>query len=691
MPGKPMHREGSVEDSPKAAETAPSILGDSNPVEERKVSKDDLVNLLNYLSFKDGKIHVSLAHKKYGTLSSIPVSPEPCGNGTLLCRWLDDKFSGSLLEEYEFRNLFVPEGLRIISINPELREMNSEGLWFDLPDTAKENQNRKILRYPCANIAGQVLQNGIKLEGVLTDFSASAFSLSFAEVSYKETKWLNPESPVTAVLEGERGVLFCGECSIIRQYSGVKGKTLVLAPIKTNLPRYKSKEYRGSRYPVLPAPSLLFIHPVTGREAMFSGIDLSNMGISVEEHADSALLLPGMIIPEVCLKIANKVLLECPAQVIYRREIVKEKGQVLSRCGIVFLDLTPERQADLSAFIHLARDPHAQVCGRVDQEELWRFFFESGFIYPSKYASLEPRKEEFKRLYEKLYRASPSIARHFTQTDRSVLLSHISMIRAYSRTWLFHHHAASKKGNGFAGVSVLEQVSRYVNEIHCLPSAKMDYVMCYFREENRFPHKVFGFVAKDIGDKRGSSLDRFSYLHVPKDAVESKEQYQLLPARAEDLAEVRAFYETESGGCLMGALDINPDKTEDEDLSREYRAQGFFRERQFLSLRSGGRLKAVIMMMFTEFGFNLSNLTNCFHVFVLDPGLSPETLFSAVSQSREGCIQEDIPVLLFPASYGRERNLPIEKEYTLWILNMLYGDGYLRAFHKLFKRLPHDG
>ncbi|TFG81148.1 MAG: hypothetical protein E4H20_10435 [Spirochaetales bacterium] len=473
-----------------------------------------------------------------------------------------------------------------------------------------------------------------------------------------------------------------------------KGSTkrqLVLAPGLAGIRRYKSREYRSKRQILSPGAMVRFRHPFTGKQAYLEVEDISGAGISVEEFFERSFLLPGMVIPDISIEIANSFILNCRAQVLYRNVVHNEDGRCIVRCGIVFLDLQAKDQVQLSAIIHQSVDDKLRICSSVDMDELWRFFFESGFIYPSKYLSIQAHKDEFKRTYKKLYLESPSIARHFLFQDKGQIFGHISMLRYYSNSWIIHHHAASRSGYGLAGVSMLDEMGRFTNDVHMHPSAHMDYLMCYFRRENRFPNRVFGNTARDIANRKGSSLDAFAYLWLPAETEAETQAFQLFPARDEDLAELARRYESMSGGLMLDALDLGAASQEDTGLSAEYASQGFKRERQVFCLKMDGRLLAVIVLTISDLGLNLSNLTNCFHVLVMEPELlSPGKLFSALHALRAHYGADEPPILVFPEDYLDRYSVPYEKKYFLWVLDTGYSDAYFDSIRNTFKRSCDD-
>ncbi|MFA6505700.1 MAG: hypothetical protein WCT14_06370, partial [Treponemataceae bacterium] len=504
----------------------------------------------------------------------------------------------------------------------------------------------------------------------------------------EQLRWINPDAPVTMTLEKEGEIFFSGECLITRSEGVGKRRTVVLTPNFNNFRRYREREFRSQRHVLTPTPNVNFQHPLTGRRIDLQALDISSAGFATEEFFYNSTLIPGLVIPEISIDIGNRFMMKCRAQVLYRNVENAENGENHVRCGIVFLDMDIRDQSELSALLHQSTNSRMRVCNRVDMDELWRFFFETGFIYPSKYLSIETYKSEFKETYEKLYLKSPAIARHFIFQDRGVIFGHMSMIRNHANTWLIHHHAADRSGYGMAGVAVLDQVGRYINEFHLHHSTHMDFVMCYYRKENRFPSRVFGGVAKDLNNPKGSSIDAFAYLHLADVERDKSESYQVFPANREDLVELARFYANASGGLTLDALNLTSDAAAENELDREYENYGFVRSRSVFSLKQDGVLKAIIMVSLTDLGLNLSNLTNCVHVFVVNSEtLLPKTLFSGISDICEHYERLEIPIMVYPSSYLDEKSVAYDKKYQLWVLNMNNSDGYFKSLQNTFRRV----
>jgi hypothetical protein len=338
-------------------------------------------------------------------------------------------------------------------------------------------------------------------------------------------------------------------------------------------------------------------------------------------------------------------------------------------------------QMKLMSLLHQADDRNSYVNSSVDMDALWDFFFETGFIYPEKYAFFQSSKREIKRIYEKLYNHNPAIARHFIHQEKGAILGHMSMVRCYENSWLIHHHAANKTESMKAGLMVLKQISCYLNDLYHLYSAHLKHVFYYFRPDNKFPNRVFGGFAKELNDPRGCSLDKFAYFHYRQKNVNQgllHEPWALTEIRPEDFAELKRFYGHVSGGLMIDAFDLQPGTVPQDGLAKEYQRLGFKKEKRLYSLLEGGELKALILANITDIGLNMANLTNCATVIVIDERTPRYFIESALSRVAGEYEHQEMPVLMYPVSYAEIHSLPVEKVYTLCIMNLQYTDKFIK-------------
>ena len=668
--------------TPKEAEDKQPQLGDA-------VSKTALINKLNFVNFKDGTLLFNFQHRKYDKTITRLAKPQPCMGDTLDCLWADSDNFRHLQHSYDFKYFLLVDGNRLLRVEPEMEQLDREGIRLVLPENCYEVSSRATARHLCEGVRVQLIQNSSVFSGKLLDFNATALRVEINTAAPQTFDWIAAVGPVNIILSNDQETLYTGECKIIRQTGGQQTRTYILEPLKHEIQRFKNKEYRSFRYELTPSPNIIFTHPFTHTVFSLKVIDLSGLGFAVEEDENNTVLLPGMILPEVELSFANSFKICCKAQVVYRKVVEEEKGGNWIKCGLALLDIDSHDHVKLLSLLHQSKDRDSYICNKVNMDELWDFLFETGFIYPHKYAFIQKNKDEIKKTYEKLYTQNPHIARHFIYQVRGRIMGHMAMIRFYNKTWLIHHHAARKSALNKAGLVVLDQVGRLGNASHQLLSLHMDYLMCYYRPENKFPSRVFGGAARSINDTRGCSIDTFAYFHHQKGAgVKTllSHPWSLTGVHLEDIQELENFYQHIADGIMLEALDLKPERINIEALAEEYHGLGLKRGRHLYALRENGYLKAIVMVNVADLGLNLSDLTNCIKIFVVDGQNLPKEIFSTVISSvADTLLQDEIPVLLFPAAYADNQNIAYEKHYNLWVINLQYTDPYFKYLNRLLR------
>jgi hypothetical protein len=641
---------------------------------EKEIGLNKLINRLNFINFQEDSIIVNFRHTKYPRTVSMEATPLPCLNNKLECQWTETKDFQPSLNACIFENIFILDGHKLVVAVPELITMGEKGAIFLLPEKCVEINYRKTRRHACEGIRAELLQNSARFQGTLLDFSAVSFRIETESSATQTFHWVNPDVPVQVVFSSGSTTLYSGECRIISQNLGQKTRTYVLEPTQSHMQRFKAKEIRSHRHELLPLPNAIFQHPLSGKTVDLKVIDISGSGFSVHEEPELSVLLPGMIIPDLELKIANGFTTRCLAQVIYRLVNKHDDGSCSVKCGLSILDMDIREHVNLLALLYLAKDKNSYISNRVNTEELWQFFFETGFIYPEKYAFVQANKNTLKEMYEKLYTQNPSIARHFIYHEKGAILGHMAMLRFYENSWLIHHHAANKSESTNAGLLVLNQLAHSINDCHNLHSAHMNYVICYYQPENKFPNRVFGTAAKIIDDKKGCSIDTFAYLHYQRNFSDDwnfSGPWELTRSTPEDLFELESFYEQESGGLMLHALNLEADMADCDELSQKYQRLGFTMKRHCYTLKKNGNIRAVVTVNLSDVGLNLSDLTNCIQIVVIDQEQLPkDIIYLMLSILTHKYDQNDIPVLVYPVSYAEAVNMPYDKKYSLWSLNI---------------------
>jgi len=632
-----------------------------------------VINTLNYLCFSDRTVFVNFRHPRFpnGTLS-LKAVPRSCKENRFECVWQDRGRVPEKLGDYEFMHVFINDGRGLIVLRPVIEHVDTSSIRMDLTEIrCCEILCRSQERFESVGIEAEFLQNGLSFRGRLIDFSVLSFRVILREEDCS-FKHMNRQATGVLMLRDESRIIYSGECRILRESVERARGDFVFEPIQTSIRRFSSKNQRSQRTRLSPSPQIVFRHPLTKTTQILGVDDIAGSGLSVQESADRSLLMPGLMLSEVTLRFATGFTIQCRAQIVYRRCETDEHGETIARCGIAFVGMDSKDQAVLSSILHHAANEEVHACPTVDTDALWKFFFESGFVYPEKSAAILKEKERFKETCRKLYLESPEIARNFMYVHRGEILGHIAMVRFYENTWLFHHHAARGQFVRKAGLVVLSQIARYVNDFYNLPETRLDYVLCYFQPKNRFPMRVFAAFTERVGDLKRCSMDCFRVFTVPRqfERFGPGNDYVLERTTAADLAELQTYYEQESGGLTLRALDLTPDTMGEDDVSKMYERLGFLRVRHLFSLRRHGELKAVLMVCLSDVGLNMSNLTNCIHAFVLDPaGLSQEQFLNAVAPVTAHFRHDAVSVLLYPPHCAEDWGLQTEKFYNLWVMD----------------------
>ena len=654
-----------------------------------KIDKIQLTNKLNYINFQDGAVLVNFNHLKYNKTITLKAKPQPCMGGLVDCRWLEGENIAHIIQNYRFNNILITNGQKLLKVEPEVIRVDSEGISVLLPESCREISSRRAQRYSCAGISIQLIQNSTVFSGPLIDFNGISFRVKLTAAPPQTFDWINPEHPVNVIVSDATVTIYSGECKIIRHTRGQKTRNYILEPLKQEIQRFKQKEFRSERYVLTPTPNLVSRHPLTAMRVDLKVVDLSGSGFSVEEDNYNTTLLPGMILHELELSFADSYKIKCSAQVVFRKEMVDPNGEKWIKCGLALLDMDIRDHLKLISMLHQTKNKNSYICNDVDVDALWNFFFETGFIYPDKYATIQKYKKQIKETYTKIYTHNPHIARHFIYQEKGAIFGHMAMIRFYESAWMIHHHAAKKSALNKAGLIVLDQIGRMINDSHRLYSLHMDYMICYYQPENKFPSRVFGGAARNIGDPKGCSLDGFAYHYFhnpPPSTSDMPTGWQIAEARSEDLQELSGFYEQRSGGLLLEALDLIPEKINCVELSREYEKLGLTRLRHLYSLKNNDQLKAVFLVNQSDLGLNLSDITNCVKVFVTDSQeFSADVLQAAISKIAEITGKKDFPTLIYPAAFADERGITYDKNYNLWICSLQYSDAYFRYLKRLVR------
>ncbi|MCK9363801.1 MAG: PilZ domain-containing protein [Syntrophales bacterium] len=647
-----------------------------------KIDQKKLTNILNYKHFKGEHLNLMISHPSFQDEILVKLFSEACLGEMLVCRWGQNTLTVSNFDQYKFNYLVVSYDQSVILVPVERIEALEQGLSIPLPEASFLISDRLYPRFISKGVKADLWQNGFQASGSLIDFTPNAFRVRVCAAPPSSFRWFNNAVPSQVRLYEGKDVFYSGNCKSLYEKHDGANREIVFSPIDNMIQRFSPKALRNPRRQGSPPLHAIFEHPFTKKTMQHLIFDVSTSGFSLFDQSSEIVLFTGMIIPQMSISYAGILDIHCKVQVIYRRT---ENDGV--RFGIAILDMDLTNYRKLFQILNNANSADEGMLNKVSLDELWEFFFDTDFIYPQKYTLIQTFKDEFKDIYKRLYEEAPDIASYFTYQKNGHIYGHISMLRAYERTWMIHHLAARPMGGRPIGLAVLKQMIYYLNDVNHLPSANMDFAITYFRPGNKFPEKIFGGFADYHGNFRHCSVNLFAYMTYPvgKTLWELPSDWFLKECNDCDSFDFQQFNRNNSGG-LFPSIVKRQKPTESPSLEETFSVSGFTRGWKMYILYHINAPKAFIIDEKSDMGLNLSNLLNGLKIFVADENVNPEIIFAAVSQIRNIKPDEALSLMIYPAEYAYKNNLGLHtKEYVLWILDMQYGNEFIEYLGRKFR------
>lgn len=629
---------------------------------EKHLPRQKLINKLNYLNFTDGMIAIIFRHRQGHHDILIQARPQPCAEDDLTCFLVLDDTDPDLAD-YQPLFLMIDDGLGTMIAPIQSSSLHKQILTLKLPEEFTIKTQRSAKRHSCRDIACEVVTDDFTHSGTLIDFTPNAFSIRLTDY-HDDQKLKHPET-ARVNLSHNNIKLFSGSCRLMRNNLNTPDRKVVYQPLDQDIHLFAQRQTRNPRRQIAPSFTISFQHPLSTERVLRDIFDVSTSGFSIRENIAEQTLMVGMIIPELLISYAGVVQMKCSAQVLYRREDLENN---CVQCGLAITDMDVQSFSRFNHLVGAHLDANARVSTTVDMDALWEFFFDTGFIYGEKYRHLYPYRDSFKETYRKLYQDNPDIARHFTYEKNGKIYGHIAMVHAYEPSWVIHHFSAKPLESKVPGMLILRQIFHYLSGCYRFHSHAMNYVMTYYRPDNRFVDKIFGGFARELNNPAGSSLDLFSYLHFDRSSTSQPlpDGFILRQCLPDDFKIFKSFYERVSGGLLFESF--RPD-LQAEQLKESFLHAGFKRNCQTYCLCREDKHLAFFIVNQSDLGLNLSDLLNGIKVFIIDNNTLKWPVIQSVLRTLGHAYTTDhIPILTFPASYLPQQGVDVSKQYQLWIM-----------------------
>jgi hypothetical protein len=338
------------------------------------------------------------------------------------------------------------------------------------------------------------------------------------------------------------------------------------------------------------------------------------------------------------------------------------------RYGIEFEALSDEVKELLADDVVRSVRPSLFNTNGVTYEELWRFFEQSGFLYPEKLEHLQDQLPEIRETYARLLdeKQTQVLKTFFCKRD-GIIQGHVSSLRLYRQTSYVQHIAVIRQPQSLFATEVLSLgMSEYLEQM-----PQFEWCRMFFRPNNRWPARVFGTFAKKLNVPSFSDLRTLSFCAgstngaspalAPGSAIHRAQQTHLEQIQHHFVALGRTI--------LLQSNDLSLDHLPMREIESIYAANGLTRRREILVLEKGTTFLGFALLEISSPGLNLSELTNHFSVHVEEGGSTSRRLLIAAARDRyrelgrKGCIalHEGDGLEDFEAM-----GLPKKKEYLCW-------------------------
>lgn len=631
------------------------------------IDQKQFINAINLRNFVGGKMYAHMAYPHTRDEFLFKVIPGPCIRSEVTFSLPDG--SAQSFEDFIFKGIVIDNGKSVIMMQAEEVIAMPRTMTVNLRKTGVIYQSRQARRYVCQDVNARISHDGMEHAGVLYEFNPSGMRIELKGSAWPSSVPGGDERPIGVELARDGRTLFSGSARLIRTEN--QGRTVVLAPMNVPCKQYSERKNRNPRLNLVPSPEVKFSHPLTGQAVSYDIVDINSSGFSVTVETDSSLLMPGMIIDDATIAFAGGMSLRCPVQVVYG----EKKKKHSTRYGFLITDIDVQSYNRLFGVISRADDPCARVSYDVDMASLWNFFFESGFIYPEKYTCISQYKDAFKETYKKLYHQCPDIFANLTYQRNGVIYGHVSLIKAYEKSWMVNHLAAKDIGMKMTEHHVLNQILNYFDSVTRMPSIGMDYIIIYFPPENHFPNDFFSGVYRALNDPSHLSMDVFAYL-----SLDLRGSSPALPggwsvreSTPDDIRDLHASYRRLSGGIMADALCLDAPKAPGESVEDIYRKYGLKRVCKTYTLVHDNAAQAYIVADQSERGINLSELINSIKVIVPQGGSVPwYVLHAAICGCGREYGTDTVAVQVFPCEYLDRAGIHYKKRHAMWVLDTRY-------------------
>jgi len=396
---------------------------------------------------------------------------------------------------------------------------------------------------------------------------------------------------------------------------------------------YKAKRRRSLRMRPEKVPFRFgFLHPILGRRFVFPVRDISTRGLCFEGDFLQFVLWKGFSLRGGELFIGEERLPVGTVEIRSTTSVVNEDGQAERRCGVEFVDLPVRTERSISLHILRENNPQIRTLTSEKIENLWRLFYASGFIYPSKEAYIDKIRTDINETWKKLLSEETSFYKNMMFGEGEEEMGTASAVQIYENTWMFQHLAATGPPTKLVPKHVMLGLAQFLME-----NQEIQYLVTYFRPENTFPRKIYSGFLEAYPLEEHLLFSRYRFLSLDLDGPSpgarppagapdaDGAEIAVDPATEEEREVMENYLQKTLHPLQVRSRSLYRDEFHLPETSSRFFGRGLLRERHCLVARRGGRMAAFALLENASPGINLSGLMNSFSLWSLPAGGPPES------------------------------------------------------------------
>lgn len=434
-----------------------------------------------------------------------------------------------------------------------------------------------------------------------------------------------------------------------------------------------------------------FIHPFSQSKKVAQLLDISNSGVSIVLQGSKFAMPPGLVIENVSMQLPMHARLDIKLRVKgYYQEMPNDEDLKVS---MEFIDASAMLVKEVSSYVQHLLSNNLQDATYEDIDELWQFYFETGFIYEGKRRQLSTHTDAVRKTLRLLLKSNTPLLKKILYKEDDVIKGHVTAIKVFDNALMVQHLNALKTNSGSAAMQVIRGITSYFLDKTANFVSGNRYVCFYYRPDNMYPALVFGETTKLIDNDEICWTETYQFcLPTENRTLTEDDDIEVFEANVDDLSDLETLLIWNNDYRISRLEGLAREMITEMKISNSYERIGLYRYRKVFvaKMKSTGQTVYAVCN-YASPGLNFSELTNSIKLFYdANSTANTQILIDAVcSLALESYQATELhsPVLLLRANQPIPSSFVLEKNYTLWAIDLVYAKKFKDATEHIFANL----